>query len=87
MSAQRAAQRLVNANARLLRIKAAPIRLLNLTAKAIDAVFGKLPGALADFAAEEAQRMLGTEKRIVLYSAEKLLFSVYLPICLRVNNV
>jgi hypothetical protein len=79
IAAQRAAQRLVNANARLLRMKAAPIRLLNLTAKAIDAVFGKLPGALADFASGEAQRILGAEKRLVLYTAENLLFSVYLP--------
>jgi hypothetical protein len=79
ISAQRAAQRLVNANARLLRLRAAPIRLLRLTAKAIDAVFGKLPGALAEFATDEAQRALDGEKRIALYNAEDLLFSVYQP--------
>jgi hypothetical protein len=78
-AAQRAAQRLVKANARFLNIKTTPLRLLNLTAKAIDAVFGKLPGALADFAADEARQFLGAEKRLVLYTAEKLLYSVYLP--------
>jgi len=77
--AQLSAQKLVKANQRLLNIRTTPIRVLSLTAKAIDAVFGKLPGTLADFAANEAHQFLGADKRLVIYSAEKLLSEIQEP--------
>lgn len=77
--AKGAAQRLVKSNQRYLNLRRTPIRILNLTAKAIDAVFGKLPGNLAEFAASEAQRFLGADKRLVIYSARKLLFEIQEP--------
>lgn len=73
------AQRLVRANERLLRLGATPMRLLSLTTKAIDAVFGRLPGALADFAVGEANQFLGADKRLVIYFAERLLSGINEP--------
>jgi hypothetical protein len=84
--AQEAAKRLVKGNQRYLNLRATPIRILNLTAKAIDAVFGKLPGTLADFAASEAHKLLGADKRLVIYSAERLLFEIQGPSLTELQN-
>lgn len=80
-------QRLVRANERLLTLGATPMRLLSLTTKAIDAVFGRLPGALADFAAGEATQFLGADKRLVIYFAEKLLSRVNEPGSLEIQRI
>ena len=76
---QNAAVELVNANQRFLKLRNTPMRLLTLTAKAIDAVFGKLPGTLADFAVKEAHQFLGADKRLVIYSARTLLLQTQAP--------
>ena len=86
-AAHLSAQRLVRANERLLTLGATPMRLLSLTTKAIDAVFGRLPGALADFAAGEATQFLGADKRLVIYFAEKRLSRVNEPGSLEIQRI
>jgi len=55
------------------------MRFLNLTTKAIDAVFGRLPGTLADFAVGEAKQFLDADRRLVIYFARSLLSEIHKP--------
>lgn len=62
-----AARRLQRKNDRYLRLENLPVSILPTTARLIDAVFGSLPGKLAEVAANLFSKWLGENRRIVVY--------------------
>ena len=54
-------------NKQLLQLKKSSLSILQLTPKLVDAVFGKLPGALAEVAANLGISLLESRRRIVIY--------------------
>jgi len=48
-------------------LKMLTIKILPVTAKIIDAVFGKLPGVIADYSVNSVSNLISTKKRIVVY--------------------
>ena len=68
------AQSLVRINPHVLALRRSGIAVLTVTPKLIDAAFGKLPGALADFGAKLGITYLDERRRIVIYDFQKLMF-------------
>jgi hypothetical protein len=66
-----AARRLCESNSSLLRPKGTVVSLLPLTSKLIDQVFGKLPGALAEFSVEMVERWIHLDRRLVIYEFDE----------------
>ncbi len=60
-------RKLVSENPRLLSLAKGGLGVLSLSAKLIDAVFGKIPGAAAEGLAKLGQQLLDQERRIVVY--------------------
>jgi hypothetical protein len=54
-------------NPQLLQLRKASIGVLQVTPKLVDAVFGKLPGALADLAAKLGVGLMEERRRVVIY--------------------
>jgi hypothetical protein len=62
-----AARRLQRRNARLLKLQKVPVSILPATTRLIDAVFGALPGKLAELASNLLGAWLSQNQRIVVY--------------------
>lgn len=60
-------RKLVADNPRLLSLTKSGLSVLSLSAKLIDAVFGKIPGAAAEGFAKLGQQLLDQDRRIVIY--------------------
>ena len=54
-------------NLGLLKLKKLSLAILPVSAKVVDTVFGKIPGALADFFATQIESLYKDDKRIVIY--------------------
>lgn len=54
-------------NPQVLQLRKAGLGILQVTPKLVDAVFGKLPGALADLAAKFGNNLLEKRRRVVIY--------------------
>ena len=74
----RAGRDIVRRNPALLQLRKSGASLLSFTPKLIDAVFGKLPGAVADVASKVGLEFLENRRRLVIYdfksSFQQLLF-------------
>jgi hypothetical protein len=62
---------LVQGSKRILAMKNSLLYVLQIVPKLVDAVFGKLPGALAQVAGDAAQRRFDERKRIVVYQFDQ----------------
>jgi hypothetical protein len=69
----RTGRKLVAENGKLLSIAKGGVSVLSLSAKLIDAVFGKIPGAAAEAFAKLGQQLLQDNQRIVVYDFERSL--------------
>lgn len=54
-------------NPQLLQLRKISLGILQLTPKVVDAIFGKLPGALADVAAKLGASLLEARRRVIIY--------------------
>jgi hypothetical protein len=61
-------------NRNLLALRNASVNILQMTPKLIDAVFGKLPGALAEVAAKLGISFLEERRRLVVYDFERVMY-------------
>ena len=69
-------RKLVSDNPRLLSLARGGLSVLSVSAKLIDAVFGKIPGAAAEGFARLGQQLLDQERRIVVYDFSKTVQSL-----------
>ena len=53
-----------------MKLKKSSLSILEMTPKLIDAVFGKLPGTLAEVAAKVGVHALESRRRVVIYDFE-----------------
>ena len=67
-------QALVSESPRLLSLRRSSIGLLSFTPKMVDALFGKLPGAIADLATKLAGSYLDDRRRIVVYDFQSIIY-------------
>jgi hypothetical protein len=70
---RRRGEALVTHADRMLSLKTAAMQLLTLVPKVVDLAFGKLPGALAQFAANAANDIHATRRRLVIYEFNPLI--------------
>jgi hypothetical protein len=68
-------QSMVSQHPNLLRLKRTAVSLLPITAKTIDVVFGKLPGILAEYAADLLSSV-ASDRRIVVYQLGTLYYDL-----------
>ena len=61
-------------NRNLLALRNASVNILQMTPKLVDAVFGKLPGALAEVAAKLGISFLEERRRLVIYDFHELMY-------------
>jgi len=65
---------LVKENPRLLSLRQSIVGLLSVTPKVVDALFGKLPGAIADMATKLGGQYIEDRRRIVVYDFQSIMF-------------
>ena len=65
---------LFSQNRSLLALRNASVNILQVTPKLVDAVFGKLPGALAEVAAKLGISFLEDRRRLVIYDFHEFMF-------------
>jgi hypothetical protein len=71
-------------NRNLLALRNASANILQITPKIVDAVFGKLPGVLAEVAAKLGISFLEERRRLVIYDFHELMYQeVLMPNLLR----
>lgn len=65
---------LVKENSRLLSLQSSIAGLLSITPKVVDALFGKLPGVIADIATKLGGQYIESRMRIVVYDFQDVMF-------------
>jgi hypothetical protein len=71
-SVEKAGWLLLDRNQKYLKAQRLAVSLIPVTSKIIDAVFGRLPGILADFFGEQLSGWLKDDRRIVIYRFDPL---------------
>lgn len=81
-----AGREIVKANPQLLAIRRSVVGILSVTPKLIDAVFGKLPGALAEVAAKLGINFFENRHRVVVYDFQPLVEKLVLTNLVRMMS-
>lgn len=73
-------------NPQLLQLRKISLGILQLTPKVVDAIFGKLPGALADVAAKLGVSLLEARRRVIIYDFQPVVQDVVRSNIVRMNK-
>ena len=75
----RTGREFVSKNASLAKLEQTAVSVLTITPKIIDAVFGKLPGVLAEAFGNSGVRILDERRRVVVYDCHKWIDTIIIP--------